>query len=210
VAHHRPHTIQISGFWAPESKTKRKGASTEQDIESPAHISPFSQQNPNPTQFQQPAGDRQVALHASAVDTKQPPPGSAVDYYNAPGAAPASTIAPSETSERGSKKSSKDKDRSHSKDSKGKKPKKDRSGVYGAVGGGLLGFALTGKITGGAGGAMLGNVYSKKRKYVWPMNISSLVEGTFAYSVAFNSREKKRQKERARNGGGSSSDSDSD
>lgn len=47
-------------------------------------------------------------------------------------------------------------------DRDGKKPHKKGS-TAAAIGGGLLGFAATGRITGAAGGAMLGNLYSKHR-----------------------------------------------
>lgn len=47
--------------------------------------------------------------------------------------------------------------------SQGKKERKS-SNVKGTVGGGLLGFALTGRLSGLAGGAMVGNPISKRRK----------------------------------------------
>ncbi|KAJ5368546.1 uncharacterized protein N7496_008306 [Penicillium cataractarum] len=48
-------------------------------------------------------------------------------------------------------------------DSQGKKERKS-SNVKGTVGGGLLGFALTGRLSGLAGGAMVGNMILKRRK----------------------------------------------
>jgi hypothetical protein len=43
------------------------------------------------------------------------------------------------------------------------KNRKSRN-VKGTIGVGLLGFALTGRLSGFAGGAMVGNMYSKRRK----------------------------------------------
>jgi hypothetical protein len=50
----------------------------------------------------------------------------------------------------------------YSPDLQGKNHKS--SNVKGTIGGGLLGFALTGRLSGLAGGAVVGNLYSKRRK----------------------------------------------
>jgi hypothetical protein len=50
-----------------------------------------------------------------------------------------------------------------SPDLQGKKNHKSRN-VKGTIGGGPLGFALTGRLSGLAGRAMVGNLYSKSRK----------------------------------------------
>lgn len=51
----------------------------------------------------------------------------------------------------------------YSPHSGGRKNRKS-SNVKGTIGGGLLGFALTGRLSGLAGGAMVGNLYSKRQK----------------------------------------------